>query len=245
MKYIIIGLGSFGASLAEKLTTMGNEVIGVDSSMDKVEAVKDKITHAVNLDATDVAAVSNLPIKDTDVVVIGIGEDKGANIMATALMKQLKVKRLISRSVAPLQEMVLEAMGVDEIIHPEEETAERWSKKLNLSGVVDSFEVNGDYSIIETNVPAGFDGKTLEELGLKRKYKVIVLTTIRLLNSENKLGAEKKISSVQGIATADTKLSKDEIMVLYGNNKDIKKLLEDKGGIYSISIGDKIKKNFP
>ena len=48
MKYIIIGLGNFGASLAEKLTEMGNEVIGVDVSMSKVEAIKDRITHAVN-----------------------------------------------------------------------------------------------------------------------------------------------------------------------------------------------------
>ena len=32
MKYIIVGLGNFGASLAEKLTSQGNEVIGIDTS---------------------------------------------------------------------------------------------------------------------------------------------------------------------------------------------------------------------
>lgn len=227
MKYIIIGLGNFGASLAEKLTEMGNEVIGVDVSMSKVEAIKDRITHAVNLDSTDLTAVSNLPLRDTDVVIVGIGEDKGANIMATALMKQLNVKRLISRAVSPLQEMVLEAMGVDEIIHPEEETAERWSKKLNLQGVVDSFEVNQDYSIIETEVPAEYDGKTLEEIGLKRKYDIIVLTTIKLTREKNKIGAERDVSNVQGVASAKTVLHKHDIMVLYGHNKNIKKLLKD------------------
>lgn len=227
MKYIIIGLGNFGASLAEKLTEMGNEVIGVDVNMSKVEAIKDRITHAVNLDSTDITAVSNLPLQDTDVVIVGIGEDKGANIMATALMKQLHVKRLISRAVSPLQEMVLEAMGVDEIIHPEEETAERWSKKLNLQGVVDSFEVNQDFSIVETEVPEEYDGKTLEEVGLKRKYDIIVLTTIKLTREKNKLGAEKEVSTVQGVASARTVLHKYDIMVLYGHNKNIKKLLKD------------------
>ena len=227
MKYIIIGLGNFGASLAEKLTSMGNEVIGVDLNMSKVEAIKDKITHAVNLDSTDVTAVSNLPLKDTDVVIVGIGEDKGANIMATALMKQLHVKRIISRAVSPLQEMVLEAMGIDEIIHPEEETAERWSKKLNLQGVVDSFEVNRDYSIIETAVPDDYDGRTLEDIGLKRKYDIIVLTTIKITREENLIGAPRKVSNVQGVASARTVMHKDDIMVLYGHNKNIKKLLKD------------------
>lgn len=225
MKYIIIGLGNFGASLSEKLTSMGNEVIGVDNNLDRVEAIKEKITHAISLDATDYNAVTRLPIKDTDVVIVGIGEDKGANIMATALMKQLKVKRLISRAVSPLQEMVLEAMGVEEIIHPEEETAERWSKKLNLQGVVDSFEVTGDYSIVETEVPAEYDGKSLEEIALKRNYNIIVLTTIKNTRGTNEMGAQKIISEVQGVASARTILHKGDVMVLYGNNRDIKKLL--------------------
>lgn len=227
MKYIIIGLGNFGASLAEKLTEMGNEVFGVDLKMSRVESIKDKITHAVNLDATDLAAVSNLPLRDTDVVIVGIGEDKGANIMATALMKQLHVKRLISRAVSPLQETVLEAMGIEEIIHPEEETAERWSKKLNLEGVVDSFELGGDFSIVEATVPKDYDDKTLEELSLKKKYNLIVLTTIRVTSEKNEIGATKPVSNVQGVASAKTKLYKDDIMVLYGHNKDIKKLLRD------------------
>ena len=227
MKYLIIGLGNFGASLAEKLTSMGNEVIGVDVNMSKVEVIKDKITHAIQLDSTDVTAVSNLPLSETDVVIVGIGEDKGANIMATALMKQLRVKRLISRAVSPLQETVLEAMGVDEIIHPEEETAERWAKKLNLQGVVDSFEVNKDFSIVEARVPAEYDGQTLDEVGLKRKYHVIILTTIKITREKNSLGAEREVSNVQGVATAKTVLYQGDVMVLFGHNQKIKQLLKD------------------
>ncbi len=147
--------------------------------------------------------------------------------MSTALMKQLHVKRLISRAVSPLQEMVLQAMGVDEIIHPEEETAERWAKKLNLSGVVDSFEVNRDYSIIETEVPEEFDGRTLEELGLKRQYDIIVLTTIKITREKNEIGVDRQVSNVQGVASAKTILHKYDIMVIYGHNKNIKRLLKD------------------
>ncbi|MFD1096621.1 potassium channel family protein [Salegentibacter chungangensis] len=227
MKYIIIGLGHFGSSLAEKLTEKGNEVFGVDIKMERVEHIKDKITHAVNLDATDPAAVSNLPLRETDIVIIAIGEDKGANIMTTALMKRMHVKKLISRAVDPLQEMVLQAMGIEEIIHPEEETAERWSKKLNLHGVVDSFELNGDFSIIETKVPKEYEEKTLGELDFRDKYNLIVLTTMKISSQKNELGASHEITSVQGVANSETKLYENDIMVIYGNNKDIKNLLDD------------------
>ena len=227
MKYIVIGLGVFGSSIAEKLAEMGNEVIGVDLSMSKVEGIKDKITHAISLDATDIEAVKNLPLDDTDIVIIGIGQDKAANIMAGALMKQLHVKRLISRAVDPLQRTVLETMGIEETIHPERETADRWAQKLNVEGVVDSFELDSKFSIVEATIPEEYHEKTIKELNIKAEFDIIILTTMNVSKSKNELGANTEKKSVQGIAKADTVLYKDEIMVLYGNNKDIKKLLEE------------------
>ncbi|MCM8568019.1 TrkA family potassium uptake protein [Gramella jeungdoensis] len=227
MKYIIIGLGKFGSALGEKLTEMGNEVIGVDIRMNKIENIKEKITHAINLDATDPEAVGNLPLKDADVVIIAIGENTGSNIMAGALMQKMQVKRIIGRVVDPLQKTVLEAMGINEIIHPEEETAERWAKRLNLEGVVDSFELDGSYSIVETRIPKEYHDKSIKELEIKDQFNIIVLTTMKVKNEKNEMGVDTDKSTVQGIARADTKLYKDEIMVLYGHNKDIKKLLDE------------------
>ena len=77
MKYIIVGLGSFGSSLGVALTSQGHEVIAIDSSMQKVEAYKELITHTICMDATDEYAVKGLPIVDTDIVVVAIGEDQG------------------------------------------------------------------------------------------------------------------------------------------------------------------------
>lgn len=104
MKYIIVGLGNFGASLSQKLTARGNEVIGIDSRMEKVDLYKEKISHTIQMDATDEFTVSGLPLADTDVVIIAIGEDQGANIMTTAIFKNMQVKRLISRAINPLHE---------------------------------------------------------------------------------------------------------------------------------------------
>src|SRR5690606_30113776 len=136
MKYIIIGLGSFGASLAVKLTEQGNEVIGIDSNMNRVDSYKEKISHTIQMDATDEYTVAGLPLKDTDVVIIAIGKYQGAKKMATALYKSHQVKRSIRRTVTPQHEKVLQAIGVHEIVHPEEKTAERWAKNLCFNGVV-------------------------------------------------------------------------------------------------------------
>lgn len=227
MKYIIFGLGNFGSSLGEKLTMQGNEVIGIDNDMDKVDALKGKISHTVCLDSTDQFTVSGLPLADTDVAIVAIGEDQGANVMTTAVLKNLKVKRLISRAITPLHETVLEAIGVDDIVHPEEETAERWAKKLCLKGVVDSFELTGQYSIVEVNVPVKYAGKTLQEVGFRREHNIVVLTTIKREEKKNLLGANKTVNQVQGVASPRTVLEENDIMVIYGDNKDIQALLSE------------------
>lgn len=226
MKYIIIGLGNFGASLAEKLTSHGNEVIGIDTSMEKVDALKEKISHTICMDATDQFTVTGLPLKDTDVVIVAIGEHEGANIMVTALFKNLQVKRLISRAINPLHENVLQAIGVDEIVHPEEETAERWAKKLCLKGVVDSFELSTEFSIVEANVPPQYIGKTIGEIKMREKYNLLVLTTIKQTLIDSKVGKNLTIPKVQGVANPDTILENEDILVLYGSNKDIQSFLK-------------------
>lgn len=227
MKYIIIGLGNFGSSLAEKLTQTGNEVIGVDIDMEKVESLKEKVTHTMRLDCTDPNAVSHLPLKDSDAVIVCIGENEGANIMATALMKLSKPKKLISRSVSQLHESVLEAMLVDEIIRPEEETASRFSKKLNMKGVIDSFELSVDYGIVEAKIPERFVGSNLVELKLREKHNILVLTIIKTKKNKTPLGTSKEEQEVQGVVSPTEELVEDDIWVLYGKLKDIDKLLNE------------------
>ena len=229
MKYIIVGLGVFGSSLAEKLVSQGNEVIGVDTKMQRVNELKDKITHVACLNVTDAAAVETLPLKNTDVVIVCIGEDQGANIMATAMFKNLGVKRLIGRSLNPLQENVLQAIGVHEIVRPEEETAERWAKKLTLRGITkaDFFDclTNENYSMVEVVVPDILIGKTIEEVGFRKEYNMLVLTVIKNVEKKSIIGKTRVVADVQGIPNPDTMLEENDILVVYGSNKDIKQFI--------------------
>ncbi len=228
MKFIIVGLGNFGGSLAEKLTQQGNEVIGVDNRSEKVVALKDKLSHTICMNATDQTALASLPLKNTDVVMVCIGEDEGANIMVTAHFKNLGVKRIISRSINPIHENVLQALGVTEIVRPEEESAERWSKKLCLKGVVDSFELNKSFSVVEIVVPEKHIGKTIEEIKFKEKYNTLVLTIIKKTEEFSFLGKSKIVPKIQGLPDADAILQKDDILVLYGSNEDLQKFAKER-----------------
>lgn len=228
MKFIIVGLGNFGASLAEKLTLQGNEVIGIDSRMEKVNSLKEKISHTICMNATDEETVADLPLQNTDIVMVCIGEDQGTNVMVTALFKNLGVKRLISRSINPLHENVLRAIGVDEIVRPEEETAERWAKKLCLKGVIDSFELNKNYSIVEVKTPDYFIGKSIEEIGFRKNHNILILTILKQTEQNTFLGKTKNITTVQGIPDPETILEKEDILVIYGTNKDLNKFVKHK-----------------
>ncbi|MVZ63617.1 potassium channel family protein [Sphingobacterium humi] len=228
MKFIIIGLGNFGASLAIKLTAQGNEVIGVDIKHERITALKEHITHTISIDASDPIAFNSLPLKNTDVVIVAIGENEGANIMVTALCKEAEVKRLISRAVNSLHEKVLNAIGVSEIVHPEEETAERWSKKLCLSGLVDSFELNPNYSIVEAIIPKKHIGLTIQQIGFRERYEILVLTILKKTERESLIGKSRIVTTVlHGIPKPDTVLQEGEIIVIYGDNQNIKAFLKN------------------
>lgn len=225
MKYIVLGLGHFGKSLAIHLTELGHEVIAADKNLSIVEQLKDKITHTVCMDTTDREAVSSLPLRDCDAVIVAIGEDEGATLLTTALMKQLGVKRIIGRVVSELQKTVLEAMQIDEYIMPEEEAAERLAMRLDNVDIIDSFKVSDRYSIIETRVPTKYLGMTLKEANLTNKYKVIVLTTVKSMDKIVK-GKTVPYKEASGIAVSDTMLEENDLLVLFGELSDIKRLIE-------------------
>ena len=226
MKYIIVGLGNFGGHLATRLTNLGHEVIGIDTRESKIELLKDKITHVIMMDATNVQALKTLPYKDVDVVIVAIGEDFGASIMVTALFKQLNVKRLISRSINKVHETVIHAIGVDEIIHPEEDSAERMAKKLEMKNVLDSLDISADYNIIEVKTPVRYVGLTVAETEIRQNYKINILTIIKMEEKANMFGNKTMVKKVLGVVTGNTKIEEGDILLLFGHIKDLRTVLK-------------------
>ena len=225
MKFIIIGMGNFGASLAIKLTEMGHEVIGVDKRAEKVEVIKDRITFGIILDSTNPMAMKNLPIEQTDVTIVAIGEDEGGSILTTALVKQNNPKRLISRAITVLHHNVLEAMGVDEIVHPEEEAAYRLAKRLELNQIIDSFDISEKYSIYEVKVPQELIGKTVEDAAFRQQFKMNIITIIRKKKRKTILGVTREVKDAIGVIDPSTVLLDEDLLIVFSKKEDLDKFL--------------------
>lgn len=227
MKFIVFGLGNYGAALSTKLVVLGHEVIGVDKKMELVEKLNHQITHAIALDATSPDAIKALPLTDVDAVINAIGEDEGVNIMTTALLKQRGVKRIICRVTSPLQQTVLEAMNVKEFVYPEGDSAERMAYKLDLKGVTDSFKISDKYKLIEVELPARYDNKKISDIDFLGKYHVQPVTVVREMQSRNILGTVRTTRVVQGVLTPDTILHRGDKLLLFGDVVNLEKFMEE------------------
>ncbi len=227
MKFIVLGLGNYGAALSTKLVVLGHEVIGVDRKMELVEKLNHQITHAIALDATNPEAIKDLPIKDVDAVINAIGEDEGVNIMATALLLQSGTKRIICRVTSPLQQTVLEAMNIKEFVYPEGDSADRMAYKLDLKGVTDSFKISDKYKLIEIELPKRYIDKKIADIDFLGKYHIQPVTIVREMQSRNILGTVRTTRVVQGVLTPETTLHQGDKLLLFGDVVNLERFVEE------------------
>ena len=221
MKYIIIGLGNYGSVLAERLTSMGHEVIGVDSNSHRVEELKSRITSTICMDINEVHMLKVLPLKDADAVVVAIGENVGSSILVSAELKQLKVNKLIGRAISNLHTTVLEAIGVDEVVTPEKDSAEDFALRLDVKGLQDSFPVGENYRVVSMVVPPVIVGQAVGELLLGDKFNLKLVTIVRKEHVTNVLGSKSVVEKVIHPIGLGTIIEKDDILYLFGESKNI------------------------
>ncbi len=227
MKVIVIGLGNFGMSLAIHLSNTGNEVIVADRDLEKIEQIKNKVAHAVALDATNENAYHSLPLNNADLAIIAIGERNGAAIMSTAIVKKLTKAKIIARSTSALEDTILEAMGVDQIIHPEQEYAERFTKKINLKGSIDNFEIDDEYLVSEIEVGSALVGQTIQQSDFRKNFNLNIITILRKKEHPNFLGRPMKRPEVVGLPTPDMVFKTGDVLVVFGKDTDVKKILKN------------------
>lgn len=137
MKYLVIGLGNFGSTLACKLTDMGHEVIGVDSKEHNVEEIKDKISVAYIMDATEKFALKSLPLDDIDGAVVAIGQSMDCSLRTVAALKELKVAHVYARALDLTHLSILRAMNINKVFIPERYAAESMAEKLSTNDFED------------------------------------------------------------------------------------------------------------
>ena len=216
MKYLIIGLGNYGGVLAEELTGLGHEVVGVDSEELQVDRIKDKLATSFVLDATDELALSVLPLKNVDIVIVAIGENFGASVRVVSLLKKYKVPHIYARAVDDVHKSVLEAFSLDRILTPEKDAARILVQLLELNAEVEPFEIEDTHYIFKFPVPSKLVGYRINELKLENEFNIKIISLIRGKRSFNGLGISIMERGVENTFAEDYELHPEDGLVCYG-----------------------------
>ncbi|MCF6462093.1 potassium channel family protein [Clostridium sp. Cult1] len=215
-QFVVIGCGRFGSSVATTLNSLGYEVLAIDADDDKVQDISEFVTYAVQADVTDENVLKELGIRNFDVVIVSIGSNYQASIMATLIAKELGVKKVIAKAHDVLHGKVLSKIGADKIIYPERDMGVRVAHNLVSSNILDFIELSPDYSILEINALEQWENKTLKELRLPSKYGINVM-------------AIKREKDINVSPYADDMILKGDILIVIGSTQDIEKIEKDAG----------------
>ena len=224
MTYVVIGLGNYGGVLAEELSAIGHEVIGVDQSENRVDNLKTRIATAFVMDATDELALEALPLKEIDVVIVAIGENFGASVRVVALLKQKQVKHIYARAIDPVHRAILEAFSIDKVLTPEHDAARDFVPLLSLGVLTESFRVDEEYYVIKFKVPRKCVGYPLAELNLEKEFHLNVIAVKRTTEVKNFLGMVTQKQEVAPVVPADCIIQAEDELVCYGRYKDFQAL---------------------
>ena len=177
--YVVVGLGRFGSEVARQLYRCGCEVLAIDIQSELVQQISQDVTHAAVADSRDKEVLRMLGAADFDCAVIAIGDDLAASVLVTMNMKELGVPYLVCKAHDDVHRRVLEKLGADRVVIPEQENAARLAKSLSAPNLLDYIELSEDYSIVELPAPKSWEGKNLKELNVRAKLGVNILAVRR------------------------------------------------------------------
>lgn len=213
MKFTVIGLGSFGFNVAKTLYEKENEVVAIDSDKEKIESVKDFVSHAVQMDSANKENLEALGLKEMDVIVVSLGPEMEASILTVLFLHELGAKRIVAKALTEDHAKVLEAVGATEVIYPEKDMAIKTALRLNSPNILDYFPLLSGISIQEIAPPEKFIGKSLKELDLRNKYGIQVIAIKEVI-------AEKTTF----VPKADFVIKDSDILIVMGEEKQLAKI---------------------
>jgi len=209
---LLIGLGRFGATMAMKLHELKHEVMAIDISEERINAILPYVTSAQIGDCTNEQYMSSLGVRNFDLCVVAIGDNFQSSLETTALLKDLGAKFVLSRANRDIHAKFLLRNGADQVVYPEKEMAIRSAVRYSSDNIFDYIELTPDHSIYEVPVPSSWVDKSIVQINVRNKYHISILAV--------KLGQE--LSSLPG---ADYVFLGTETLVIMGSNTDIKKFL--------------------
>ena len=172
---LLIGLGRFGRHIAQKLNDLNHQVMAVDINEERVNASLSFVTSAQIGDSTSEEFLSTLGIRNFDVCIVAIGDNFQNSLETASLLKELGAKKVIARAARGVQEKFLLRNGADEVVYPEKQLANWTAIRCTSEHILDYIDLDGDYSIFELAIPEIWDGKTILQIDIRRKYGINIL----------------------------------------------------------------------
>jgi trk system potassium uptake protein TrkA len=225
MKFAVVGLGQFGSAIARTLAKRGVEVLVLDRNKQLIEDMVDVVAEAVALDATDRKALLSVDIQSFDAVVVAIGEDFEQLLLVTTLLMELDVKRIMARARGKYQKLILEKIGVHEILSPEDEVGANVAERLLNPSIISFLNLPHGYCIMEVVTPKGVVGSTLESLRLREQYHVNLITTLRSKPKGGSLTLDEQ-KWIDGVPTGMTVIEEGTYMLLFGARENIERFIK-------------------
>lgn len=171
----VLGLGKYGMSLVHSLNDMGADVLAVDRDEDSIKEVADCCSAAICADLANEEDLQKLGLKEMDIVVVAMGENLEPSVLSVAVAKELGVPLIVAKSSSALMSSILRKVGANRVIMPEEYAGRRSAVMLISETVMDYFQVGSRMSMIEMKPMKDWIGKTVVELGIRKKYKIIIV----------------------------------------------------------------------
>lgn len=175
----VLGLGLFGSAVARTLAQNGSEVIAIDLNMDHVEEVLDYVYHAIQADFTKIDQLKEAGVSEVDTAIVATGEKLEITILGIMNLKKLGIKEVIVKTKNTSYKEVLLKVGATRVILPEVEMGIRLANELSKTNVLETFEVDDKYNLVELNVMENWIGKSINDVDLRNVHglNIIALKT--------------------------------------------------------------------
>lgn len=177
-RFIVIGLGNFGATVAGELLRLGGEVTAIDNDRSKIQALDEHLRLVAILgDTTDRSFLERLDVENADSVIVSTGRNSHASILTTLHLSELKARRIVVKANSQEHAKILLKVGANEAVIPEQQMAVKIAHSLAQPNLIDYLPLGEDYHVAELVAPPDFIGKTLSELQLRSRFGVQVIAT--------------------------------------------------------------------
>lgn len=177
--FIVIGLGRFGLSVVNQLAKQTNQLIAVDVDEKRVDLIKGEVVQCFCCDCTNKNVLEELNVSKIDHAIVAIGNNLEATILTTMNLKELGVKKVTVRIDETKYENLLKRVGADVVIVPEEDAGIELAKKVVSDSILDYYQVDKEYGVVQISIPNNFKEQSLIELDARNKFDVNIVGVIR------------------------------------------------------------------